>query len=235
MKRTTLLHYAPSTILGYRKNGRPIYPIAGASPDGDGDGNGGDGGAGDGDGSGNGKPGTGDGGTGGEGGDKPDLEAEVAKWKALARKHEGNSKANAKAAEELAALKAANQTDAEKAIAEAEQRGRSAATAEVAQKLAAAEVRAALTSVVPDPAAVVEDLNLSKYVTDTGDVDQEAVKALREKYVALAAKPGAPDFKPGRQGGDRKDLNAQIAEAEKAGDTRTAIRLKTQALLDAGK
>lgn len=231
MKRT-ILKNAPGTILGYRKDGRPILPIAGGSTDGDGSTDGGDGAAAAG---GEGKPDAGAEGNGGEGGDKPDLEAEVAKWKALARKHEGNAKANSEAAKELAALKAANQTDAEKAITEAEQRGRSAATAEVAQKLVAAEVRAALTGVVPDPSAVVEDLNLSKYVTDTGDVDQDAVKALREKYVALAAKPTGTDFKPGRQGGDRKDINAQIAEAEAAGDSRTAIRLKTQALMAAQK
>lgn len=224
MKRTTITH-SPGTILGHRKDGRPIHPIAGASPEGD--------------------PPADDKPPAPPAAaveppanppaDPPDPAAEIEKWKALSRKHEAQSKANADAAKELAALKAANQTDAEKAIAEAEQRGRSAATAEVAQKLAAAEVRAALTGVVPDPSAVVEDLNLTKYVTDTGDVDQDAVKALREKYVALAAKPAGTDFKPGRQGGDRKDINAQIAEAEAAGDSRTAIRLKTRAVMAAQK
>ena len=34
MKRTTIKH-APGTILGHRKDGRPILPIAGASPEGD--------------------------------------------------------------------------------------------------------------------------------------------------------------------------------------------------------
>jgi len=133
----------------------------------------------------------------------PDVAAEAAKWKALARKHEATAKANKTAADELAALKAANQTDTEKAVTEAEQRGRSAATADFGQRLAAAEIKAALTGVVPDPAAIVEDLNLVKYVTDTGDVDQDAVTALRVKYAAFAAtKPTSPDLKQGQQGGD---------------------------------
>lgn len=229
MKRTTLLHHPPSTILGFRKNGLPIYPIAGASPDGDGGDGAGTGAGGEGaGGEGDGKPDTGAGGTGTEGGDKPDLEAEVAKWKSLARKHEGNAKANADAAKELAALKTANQSDSEKAISEAEQRGRSAATADLSQRLAAAEVRAALTGVVPDPAAIVEDLNLAKYVTDTGDVDQEAVTALRKKYESFATKPG-PDLKQGKQGGAAtKDIDQQIAEATAAGDHARAIALKRQ-------
>lgn len=220
MKRTILKHQ-PGTVLGYRKDGRPIHPIAGGAPE--------DGASGDGaDGADDGKPETGNAsGADGGSGDKPDPEAEVAKWKALARKHEGNAKANAEAAKELAALKAANQSDTEKAVSEAEQRGRSAATTELAQKLAAAEVRAALTGVVPDPAAIVEDLNLAKYVTDTGDVDQEAVTALRKKYESFAPKP-SPDLKQGKQGSGAKDIDQQIAEATAAGNHALAISLKRQ-------
>lgn len=219
MKRTILKHQ-PGTVLGYRKDGRPIHPIAGGAPD-DGAGDAADGAT-------DGKPDRGDAsGTDGDAGDKPDLEAEAAKWKALARKHESNAKANADAAKELAALKAANQTDTEKAVSEAEQRGRSAATTELAQKLAAAEVRAALTGVVPDPAAIVEDLNLAKYVTDTGDVDQEAVTALRKKYESFAPKP-SPDLKQGKQGSGAKDIDQQIAEATAAGNHALAISLKRQ-------
>ena len=95
---------------------------------------------------------------------------------------------------ELDQLRRAQMTDNERAIAEAEERGRKTATSEVAQRLAAAEIRASLTGIVPDPGAIVEDLNLAKYVTDTGDVDVAAVAKLREKYEGFASKPkpGAP-------------------------------------------
>lgn len=221
--RRARISLPPTAILGHRKDGRAIHPIAGGSADGD-----------------QAPPAEPQGGDAGSGGGDPtppakppvDLEAEVAKWKELSRKNESRASANAEAAKELAALKAANQTDNEKAIAEAEQRGRSAATAEVAQKLAAAEVRAALTGVVPDPAAIVEDLNLAKYVTETGDVNQEAVTALRTKYASMVpVKPPTPDLKQGDQGGGvKKDLDAQIAEATAAGKTALAMALTNQKL-----
>lgn len=104
---------------------------------------------------------------------------------------------------ELEKLRTAQMSDQQRAIAEAEARGRTAATTEVAQRLAAAEIKAALTGVVPDPAAIVEDLNLGKYITADGDVDADAVKALRTKYEALAPKtPPKPDPGPG-DGGHR--------------------------------
>lgn len=165
---------------------------------GDGDGDEGDDDTGDGD------DGAGD---QGDGGSDTDPAAEAAKWKALARKHEDRAKANAAAAKELEKLRAATMSDTEKAVAEAEQRGRTAATAEHAQALAGARIEAALTGVVPDPGAFVEDLNLSKYVTDTGDVDTEAITALRDKYAALAGpqengsdKGPRADLKQGNRG-----------------------------------
>jgi hypothetical protein len=104
---------------------------------------------------------------------------------------------------EIEQLRRAQMTENERAVAEAEERGRKTATTEVAQRIAAAEIRAALTGIVPDPGAVVEDLNLSRYVTDTGDVDTAAVVKLREKYEAFATKnPPKPDPGPG-DGGHR--------------------------------
>jgi len=54
---------------------------------------------------------------------------EVAKWKALARKHEQQAKANADAAKKLAQIEDANKSEAERAaqrLAEAEQRAKAA-------------------------------------------------------------------------------------------------------------
>lgn len=172
---------------------------------------------------------------GGNGDGEKDWQSEADKWKALARKHEGQAKANAAAAKELEEFKAAQMSETEKAIAEAEARGRTAATSEVGQKLAAAEIKAALTGVVTDPAAIVEDLNLARYVRDDGEVDDEAVGRLRAKYEGIAGKPGRPGSADGgTRGGtpgppqlSRDDLKnmspKQIIEAKAQGRLRDLL------------
>lgn len=118
-----------------------------------------------------------------------DWKAEAEKWKSHARKHEQ--------------LWKEKQSDTEKAVKEAEARGRADATKTYAEKIAAAELKAALTGVVPDPSAVVEDINLARYVTDTGDVNTEAIAAAREKFAAILGsppQPQAPTLHQGRQG-----------------------------------
>ena len=148
-----------------------------------------------------------------------DWAAEAEKWKALARKHEQAAKSNSTAAAELEKLRTASLSEQEKAVAEAESRGRQAAVAEVAEKLAAAEIRAALTGVVPDPAAIVEDLNLGRYVQD-GEVNTEAVEALKAKFAALAPAPTQPnaDLKQGVRGNGRNGP-AQLTRADLAAMT----------------
>ena len=114
--------------------------------------------------------------------------ADAAKWKALARKHEKAAKANAT---KLAELEKASMSDNEKAVAEAKDQGRQEARTEVGIKLAQARIEAALAKFVDDPSVITEDLNLAAYVTETGDVDEDRVQALKAKYAALL-KPGQP-------------------------------------------
>ena len=135
-----------------------------------------------------------------------DWKAEADKWKAMARKHEDRAKENGAAARELEKLREASLSEAEKAVAEAEKRGRTAALTEVATRLAAAEIRAALTGVVADPAVVVDDLNLAKFVTPDGDVDAKAVTALKDRYAALVPKQ-APDLKQGARPAPPSEFN----------------------------
>jgi hypothetical protein len=177
-----------------------------AGGDGAGDGAGSGDGTSDGGGDGSGDAGNGDANDGGT-----DWKAEAEKWKGLARKHEDRAKSNADKAKKF---DESSLTDAEKVAAEAEERGRKAALAEHGQKLAGAEIKAALAGVVPDPKAIVEDLNLAKYVTDDGEVDEDAVKALREKYLALA-KPGKPSGSAdgGSRGDDKSKRAGSIQEA----------------------
>jgi len=170
--------------------------------------------------------------------DEKDWKAEAEKWQALSKKNEGRAKANATAAKELEKLKASQMSDTDKAVAEAEARGRKAAGAEGSQRLAAAEIKAALTGVVPDPAAIVEDLNLARYVTDDGEVDGDAVVKLKAKFEGLApkkpVKAGSTGSAEGgtRGSGDpeqltRADLKGmspkQINEAKKAGRLRDVL------------
>jgi hypothetical protein len=119
-------------------------------------------------------------------------------WKAEARKWETRAKENSKAVTELDKLKAKTMSETEKAVAEAEARGRTAAVTDFGSRLAAAEIKAALTGVVSDPNVIVEDLNLARYLTDDGEVDSKAVAALRKKYEALLKPPSAPADPKGR-------------------------------------
>lgn len=95
-------------------------------------------------------------------------------------------------------LKQATQTESEKALAEAEKRGYDKARGEAAQYIAIAKVEAALTGVVENPSEIVSELNLSRYITEDGTVDEKAVKALRDRYLNLVGKKQAPRVGHGR-------------------------------------
>lgn len=193
-----------SMLAEWTANGWPLEDFHAFRLQADGDGDGDDGSGGDA----GGDDAEGDGGDGVDGDDSTDwkseaerLAAEAEKWKTLSRKHESRAKANADKAKKY---DESDLTDAEKLAAEAEERGRTAALAETGRRLAAAEVRAALAGIVPDPKSIVEDLDLSRYVADDGEVDEDAVTALRDKYASLA-KPGRPKGSAdgGNRGGDK--------------------------------
>jgi hypothetical protein len=160
----------------------PFSPVFYADGDDKGDGKGDDKG---------GKPDADKDGKGGSTDDtKPDTgkgDSDVEKWKAQSRKHEARAKENADAARELAELKAANATDSEKAITEAvtkavaEERSRGAAALARQVFLAGASGR------LDNPADVVEDVNLSKYIDANGDVDEDGLTKLIDR---LAPKKG---------------------------------------------
>jgi hypothetical protein len=158
-----------------------------------------------------------------KGDDAKDWQAEADKWKALARKHEGHAKANAGAAKELDELKASQMNEVEKAVKEAEDRGRQAGKSESGQRIAAAEIKAALKGIVADPASIVEDLNLARYVTDDGDVDAEAIEALKAKFEGLAppkgGKPGSADGGARGKGSGNGEGPAQLSRADLKGMT----------------
>jgi len=227
-------------VLGYRRNGSPIYAIAGGSGEGEG-GSGSGGSAGQGQ-SGQGSDGTagqssgqegqqsgqqsGASGSGsGDGGDTTD-------WKALARQWEKRAKENKDAASELATLKASQMSDHEKAVAEAESRGRTAAALEHGKELAASRFEAAAARAGVNLGDATDLIDTARFVDKDGKVDNDAITAAVKKLAKLAPK-GA-----GRSGGDMgggsgsgdqtASLDKQIEDATKARNFSEVIRLKRQ-------
>lgn len=141
-----------------------------------------------------------------------DLAAELEKTKANSRKWEDRAKANADAAKELEQLKATMMTDTEKAIAEAEARGRTAATAELAIELVDSTLEAKATGrLTPEQLEVLTSgLDRTKFLGADGKVDVAAVTAFIDGIApeqlteqAAATPPGfppAPDLGQGARG-----------------------------------
>lgn len=210
-----LATHAAGTVLGYRLNGSPIYPIAG--------------------GNGEGEPVTPPAGEGTPPAAPaappvpPAPAGEDTDWKAEARKWETRAKENKGAVSELEQLRAANLTEQEKAVAAAEKAGRTAAAAEYAPRLAATEFRAAVAAAGIDLGEASDLIDTTRFVTD-GEVDTDAIKAAVKKLAKLAPK-GA-----GRSGADLSggtseqphSLDKQIAEATAARNFNKVIALKRQ-------
>ncbi|MEU2740227.1 hypothetical protein ABZ656_33940 [Streptomyces sp. NPDC007095] len=172
----------------------PVWPILGGAPDGDGDGDGGGDQGDDGDGS-----DTDDDGDGDQGDDGGDWSAVVKQWKAeglkpaqiaerlkASRKWEQRAKKNSDAADELARLRREGMSEQEAAVAAA----RAEERVKGGERIARSAFLAAAKGRIPDPTAVVEEINLKKYVDDDGEVDDDAIAALVDK---LAPKKSGKD------------------------------------------
>lgn len=237
--RRARLSLRPKTVLGYRKDGRAIYPIAGGSVDTDQD-DGTDGGtdqtAGDGDGT--------DGQDDGEGtdalGDAGKQALDRMKEQRNAARAEARAfKALGKTPEELQALltgqKGADVVPDPEAI---KAEGRREAIAEANARILRSEIKAAAAGkVAPDVIADLPKLlDLSALEVDAdGNVDEdeiaEAIETLLKNKPSLAAQRDQR-FKGGADGGTRKgsskSIDDQIAEASAAGNHALAISLKRQ-------
>lgn len=123
------------------------------------------------------------------GGDGQDLAAELEKWKSMARKLEVRAKSNAKAAEELEQLRSQSMTDQEKAVREAFDQGRAEARREAAGELVAAEIRVSAAGRQVDADALLEGLDPTRFLTDDGKPNGEAIKAWMEKVAPAARQP----------------------------------------------
>lgn len=157
--------------------------------------------------------------------EKPKGDSEVSKLRKEAAKYRTDLR---KAEKELADAKAAGLTEAEKAIADAKAAGAAEATSAMSTKLVAAELRAAGV-----PTAMVEDLDLAKFIGDDGEIDDEKVAAAGKKYAP--SKNGNPDLKQGVRGNNGPSLEQQIADAKKAGDVMAVIRLENSRMDRSGQ
>lgn len=222
-----LASYAAATVLGYRRNGSPIYAIAGGSGEGEG-GSGSEGGTG------TGNEATGQGGEDG----KPGTGAETTDWQAKyqealanSRKWEARSKENNAAKTELEKLQQAAMTEHEKAVEAAKAEGRTSAATEYGAQLAAARFEAAAAKAGLDLGDAADLIDKSKFVGTDGTVDTAAIDAAVKKLAVLAPARG-----PGRSGADLgggtgdqpADIHKQIEDATKRRDFPTVIRLKRQ-------
>jgi len=141
-----------------------------------------------------------------------DWEAEAAKWKALSRKHED---ANSKNLKELEQLRAAQMSDSEKAIADAEKRGRESALVELRKEIAESKLRAAATGKVADVDALIEFVDANKFVTADG-INEEAIAETVERFSKVApAQTQQPKF-GNVELGPQGDRPRQLGEADVA-------------------
>lgn len=142
------------------------------------------------------------------------------------RKWEDRAK---KADEAAEAARVAALSEQEKAIEKAREEGKAEAQSGFGVLIAAAELKAALASVgVEDPAEIVADLDLTKFLDADGALDAVKVAALKARHGGKKAAPtgsadGGPQGKPASTVTQltRADLKgmtaAEIVAARKAG------------------
>lgn len=116
--------------------------------------------------------------------------AQIAERLIASRKWETRAKKNSGAAEELARLKREGMSETEAAVAAA----RAEERVKGGERIARSAFLAAAKGRIEDPAEVVEEINLKKYVDDDGEVDDEAIAALVDKLApAKSGKDGKDD------------------------------------------
>ncbi|MCL2585995.1 MAG: hypothetical protein FWE35_26470 [Streptosporangiales bacterium] len=93
-------------------------------------------------------------------------------------------------------LQRQSMSDAEKAIAEAREQGRTEAATEAGKRIAAAEFRTAAAGKLSDPDAALEMLDLSRFIGDDGEPDRDAIKQAVERLTPAAA-PASPKVPAG--------------------------------------
>lgn len=158
-------------------------------------------------------------------------------WKSEARRREREARTLRL---ELDQIKARSMSETERAIAEAKAEGVSEATTRMRAAILRSEVNAAAVGKLADPSLAYKLVDLDDVdVDDDGTPDREAIVAAVDGFLAkhptLAAQPQgkrpltAPQGSQG-DGSGPPSIDDEIVEAEKAGDWKRAISLKSQKL-----
>ncbi|MEU9470428.1 hypothetical protein AB0D78_28190 [Streptomyces avermitilis] len=139
-------------------------------------------------------------------GDSTDWKSEAEKYKALMRKHEARAKENATAAKERDELRKQSMSDQERAVEEASAKARTEERVRLAGKLARQGFLAAAAGRLANASSVADDLNLSKYVGEDGEIDEKGLAELvdrlapakADKHADAEAEPDTKQQKNGR-------------------------------------
>jgi hypothetical protein len=126
------------------------------------------------------------------------AQADVAKWKAAARKHEDRAKANAGAATELEELRRQALSDQERAVVDAKAEGRREVLREVGLKLVAAEFRAAAAkhSIDDDTlSTLTEMVDMGRYLDDDGEVKVDDIASHLARFAPKPQPAPEPEKK----------------------------------------
>jgi hypothetical protein len=140
-------------------------------------------------------------------------------WKAEARKWEQRAKDNQKAARDFEQQRKAAMTEAERAVVEAEERGRMSAVSTYGQRLARTEfiAEAARRNPAFDATSILDDLNLARYIGEDGEPDSKAIAKAAQRLIPEANNtPQPPSFDGGSRqaapaGSSMTDLIRQAA------------------------
>lgn len=154
-----------------------------------------------------------------------ELQAEVSKWKALSRQNETRWN---EASKERDDLKAAQMTEAEKAIETAKNEGRTSAYSEVGSRLVEAELKAAAATAgatLPN----MQFLNTSQFVGADGLPVADQINAFVSSLPK--ANPYSQDLGLGRQG---SPVAGQLTQADLSNMTPAEInKARSEGKLDA--
>lgn len=132
------------------------------------------------------------------------------KWEDRAKEKDPEFQSVKEKAAQYDALLASTQTDQERAVEQAKQEAKTAAQLEAGPRIVRAEFRAAAKGVLNDTQlnALLEDRDLTKYLTESGDVDEAKVA----KIIADTAPNGThQQAVPLGQGRTRTDVKPSVA------------------------
>lgn len=160
-------------------------------------------------------------------------DAEVQKWTKHSRTNEERAKKARDAQKELDRLKREGMSDTEAAVAAAREEAAQKVREELGGRLVEAEFRAAAANrLSPEQiSALLEDLNVSRYLTDDGDVDRDRISAKVDILAPVKGdekKPAADLGQGQRKRSQGPSIDEQIKTAQDAGKWRDVIRLQRE-------